>query len=117
MSYRKEKVLSLTGTEVNGLDRSALQEQCALHLNEKMHGVCFSPYEGDQEPGDPISEEQVRRKLALLQPHTQWIRVFSCTEGNDIIPQLAREYGLKTLVGAWVGDDEGKKRGRDRAID
>ena len=60
MSYRKEKVLSLTGTEVNGLDRSALQEQCALHLNEKMHGVCFSPYEGDQEPGDPISEEQVR---------------------------------------------------------
>ena len=108
MSYRKEKVLSLTGTEVNGLDRSALQEQCALHLNEKMHGVCFSPYEGDQEPGDPISEEQVRRKLALLQPHTQWIRVFSCTEGNDMIPQLAREYGFKTLVGAWLGEDKDK---------
>ncbi len=108
MSYRKEKVLSLTGTEVNGLDRSALQEQCDLHLNEKMHGVCFSPYEGQQEPGDPISEEQVRRKLALLQPHTKWIRVFSCTEGNDIIPQLAREYGMKTLVGAWVGEDEEK---------
>mgnify|MGYP001592640826 CR=1 FL=1 len=108
MSYRKEKVLSLTGTEVNGLDRSALKEQCALHLNEKMHGVCFSPYEGSQEPGDTISEEQVRRKLALLQPHTKWIRVFSCTEGNDIIPQLAREYGMKTLVGAWVGEDEEK---------
>jgi len=108
MSYRKEKVLSLTGTEVNGLDRNALQEQCALHLNEKMHGVCFSPYEGDQEPGDPISEEQVRRKLALLQPHTQWIRVFSCTEGNDMIPQLAREYGFKTLVGAWLGEDKDK---------
>jgi exo-beta-1,3-glucanase (GH17 family) len=73
-----------------------------------MHGVCFSPYEGSQEPGDTISEEQVRRKLALLQPHTKWIRVFSCTEGNDIIPQLAREYGMKTLVGAWVGEDEAK---------
>ena len=83
MSYRKEKVLSLTGTEVNGLDRSALQEQCALHLDAKMHGICFSPYEGEQEPGDPITEEQVRRKLALLAPHAKWVRVFSCTEGNE----------------------------------
>ena len=108
MSYREEKILSLTGTEVNGLDRKSLQEQCALLLNGKMHGICFSPYEGEQKPGDPISEGQVRRKLALLQPHTQWIRVFSCTEGNDIIPQLAREYGFKTLVGAWLGDDKEK---------
>ena len=108
MSYRKEKVLSLTGTEVNGLDRSALQEQCALHLDAKMHGICFSPYEGEQQPGDPISEEQIRRKLALLQPHAKWIRVFSCTEGNDQIPVLAREYGFKTLVGAWLSDDKEK---------
>ena len=80
MSYRKEKVLSLTGTEVNALDQLALQKECANLLNSKMHGICFSPYEGEQEPGNPISEEQVRRKLALLQPHTRWIRVFSCTE-------------------------------------
>ena len=108
MSYRKEKVLSLTGTEVNALDQLALQKECANLLNSKMHGICFSPYEGEQEPGDPISEEQVRRKLALLQPHTRWIRVFSCTEGNDMIPQLAREYGFKTLVGAWLGEDKKK---------
>lgn len=108
MSYRKEKVLSLTGTEVNALDQLALQKECANLLNSKMHGICFSPYEGEQEPGNPISEEQVRRKLALLQPHTRWIRVFSCTEGNDMIPQLAREYGLKTLVGAWLGEDKEK---------
>ena len=108
MSYRKEKVLSLTGAEVNGLDQRALKDECALLLNNKMHGICFSPYEGEQEPGDPITEAQVRRKLAMLQPHTHWIRVFSCTEGNDIIPQLAREYNFKTLVGAWLGEDKGK---------
>ena len=108
MSYREEKILSLTGTEVNQLDKRTLQDECALLLNNKMHGICFSPYEGEQKPGDPITEAQVRRKLALLQPHTHWIRVFSCTEGNDIIPQLAREYGFKTLVGAWLGDDEEK---------
>ena len=73
-----------------------------------MHGICFSPYEGTQEPGDPISEAQFRRKLELLVPHTQWIRVFSCTQGNEIIPILAKEYGFKTLVGAWLGEETDK---------
>lgn len=108
MSYRKEKVMSLTGQEVNGLNRSELREQCEQFLNAKMHGICFSPYEGTQEPGDPISEVQVRRKLELLLPHSNWIRVFSCTQGNEIIPKLAKEYGFRTLVGAWLGEEKDK---------
>ena len=108
MSYRKEKIMSLTGQEVNGLNQSELKAQCEQFLDAKMHGICFSPYEGTQEPGDPISEAQVRRKLELLVPHTQWIRVFSCTQGNEIIPKLAKEYGFKTLVGAWLGEETDK---------
>ena len=98
--------MSLTGQEVNGLNRAELKEQCEQFLNAKMHGICFSPYEGAQEPGDPISEAQVRRKLELLIPHTDWIRVFSCTQGNEIIPKLAKEYGFRTLVGAWLGEEK-----------
>ena len=108
MSYRKEKIMSLTGQEVNGLNQSELKAQCEQFLDAKMHGICFSPYEGTQEPGDPISEAQVRRKLELLVPHTEWIRVFSCTQGNEIIPKLAKEYGFKTLVGAWLGEETDK---------
>ena len=100
--------MSLTGQEVNGLNQSELKAQCEQFLDAKMHGICFSPYEGTQEPGDPISEAQVRRKLELLVPHTQWIRVFSCTQGNEIIPKLAKEYGFKTLVGAWLGEEADK---------
>lgn len=100
--------MSLTGQEVNGLNQSELKAQCEQFLNAKMHGICFSPYEGTQEPGDPISEAQVRRKLELLVPYTQWIRVFSCTQGNEIIPKLAKEYGFKTLVGAWLGEEKEK---------
>lgn len=87
------------------MSRDGLKEQSKNLLNEKMHGICFSPYEGTQKPGDPIGEDQVRRKLALLQPYTKWIRTFSCTQGNEIIPRLAKEYGFKTLVGAWLGED------------
>ena len=100
--------MSLTGQEVNGLNQSELKAQCEQFLDAKMHGICFSPYEGTQEPGDPISEAQVRRKLELLVPHTEWIRVFSCTQGNEIIPNLAKEYGFKTLVGAWLGEEADK---------
>ena len=100
--------MSLTGQEVNGLNQSELKAQCEQFLDAKMHGICFSPYEGTQEPGDPISEAQVRRKLELLVPHTEWIRVFSCTQGNEIIPKLAKEYGFKTLVGAWLGEEKEK---------
>ena len=100
--------MSLTGQEVNGLNQSELKAQCEQFLDAKMHGICFSPYEGTQEPGDPISEAQVRRKLELLVPHAQWIRVFSCTQGNEIIPKLAKEYGFKTLVGAWLGEETDK---------
>ena len=68
--------MSLTGQEVNGLNQSELKAQCEQFLDAKMHGICFSPYEGTQEPGDPISEAQVRRKLELLVPHAQWIGCF-----------------------------------------
>ena len=71
-----------------------------------MHGLCFSPYGEGQKPGDLITEAQIRRRLEIIAPYTKWIRSFSCTEGNDLIPKLAKEYGLKTLVGAWLGDDK-----------
>ncbi len=105
MSYRKEKFRSLLGIDTNQLDTIALKKLSQTALNNGMHGLCFSPYEEGQEPGDPISETQIRRKLELILPYTKWIRTFSCTEGNEQIPRIAKEYGLKTLVGAWLGDD------------
>ncbi|OPG98290.1 glycosyl hydrolase, partial [Chryseobacterium mucoviscidosis] len=74
-------------------------------LYNGIHGFCFSLYEDGQKPGDIISEEQVRRRMEILKPHTLWVRSFSCTEGNEHIPKIAKEFGMKTLVGAWLGDD------------
>jgi exo-beta-1,3-glucanase (GH17 family) len=71
-----------------------------------MHGLCFSPYEEGQKPGDILSEEQVTRRINIIAPYTKWVRSFSCTEGNELIPRIAKENGLKTLVGAWLGKDE-----------
>lgn len=105
MSYRKEKSKSLLGIDTNNLKKDSLIKLSQSVLNNGMHGLCFSPYEEGQKPGDLISGSQIRRKLELIKPYTKWIRTFSCTDGNEQIPILAKEYGLKTLVGAWLGDD------------
>lgn len=79
-------------------------------LGEGVHGLCFSLYEDGQKPGDIISEKQIRRRMKVLAPYTRWIRSFSTTEGNELIPIIAKEYGLKTLVGCWLSDDIEKNK-------
>lgn len=44
--------------------------------------------------------------MEVIAPYTKWIRSFSCIEGNELVPIVAREFGLKTLVGAWLGKDK-----------
>jgi exo-beta-1,3-glucanase (GH17 family) len=105
MSYRKEKIMSLTGVNCADMSTDQLQTLSVELLNNGMHGLCFSPYEEGQQPGDQIREDQIRRRLEIIKPFTKWIRVFSCTEGNENIPKIAKEYGMKTLVGAWLSDD------------
>ena len=103
--------LSLTDTSPEVL--SVVFSQC---LQSGMHGLCFSMYEEGQKPGDQISEEQVRRRLKIMAPYTKWVRSFSCTEGNEFVPKIARELGMKTLVGAWLGDDTEKNEKEMEAL-
>lgn len=113
MSYRKERQFSLSGadySDYSGVDFGKLSEQELKKLWRKtldngMHGLCFSMYEDGQKPGDIITEEQVQRRMEIIKPYTNWVRSFSCIEGNEYIPRVAHKNGIKTLVGAWLGDD------------
>jgi glucan 1,3-beta-glucosidase len=106
MSKRQEKLMSLVAAKGIRSTPGNYDILAKELLNEGMHGICFSLFEEGQKPGDPITEKQIRRRLEILKPYTQWIRTFSCTEGNELIPPLAKEYGIKTLVGAWLSDDK-----------
>ena len=85
--------------------RDALAQDFSATLQRGVHGLCFSPYLEGQQPGAQIPPAQIRARLALVQPHTGWIRSFSCTDGHEHTPRIAHELGLKTLVGAWLGTD------------
>ncbi|MBK1878773.1 glycosyl hydrolase family 17 protein [Pelagicoccus mobilis] len=102
--------MSLTGASLAELDQDELLETHLKTLNSGLHGICFSPYLPEQQPGDFITEQQIHQRLDIILPYTQWIRSFSCTEGNEAIPRIAKEKGLKTLVGAWISDDAEKNR-------
>lgn len=109
MSYRVGRYLSLAkANQEHYLTELSEQEVNDLFLEilyNGVHGFCFSLYEDGQKPGDVISEEQVKRRVQILRPHTQWLRSFSCTDSNELIPQAAKALGMKTLVGAWLGND------------
>ncbi len=79
-------------------------------LQERTYGMCFSPYEEGQNIGDILSEEQIDRRMNIIAPYTNWVRSFSCTDGNQLIPEVARRYGLKTMVGAWIDNDKERNK-------
>ncbi|MBC3757423.1 glycosyl hydrolase [Hyunsoonleella sp. SJ7] len=105
MSFRKNKIMSLSGLDLDNKTPKGLQNLFRRVLKNGMHGLCFSAYKEGQAPGVQLSEKQIRKRMKVIQPYTKWIRSFSCTDGNEMIPRIAKEYGIKTLVGAWLGDD------------
>ena len=116
MSYREGKEFSLEdltyksykGVDFEEFTTEDLNELWRKTLKAGMHGICFSMYEDGQQPGDTITATQVERRIKIVKPYTNWIRSFSCIEGNEHIPRLAHKHGLKTMVGAWLSDDADK---------
>lgn len=106
MSFRSENILSLIGTDYSNSSQEDLQSLFNKYLNNGLHGLCFSAYVDGQEPGSLITEEQIRERIEIIKPYTKWIRTFSCTDGNELIPAIAKEKGLKVMAGAWLSDNK-----------
>jgi exo-beta-1,3-glucanase (GH17 family) len=89
------------------IERTPAEDRLVLRelLEAKLHGIAFSPYLDGQSPGTEIPEEQIRTRMRILQPYVDWIRTFSCVEGNQEAPRVAHELGLKTMVGIELSDD------------
>ena len=114
-----EHGLLLPGAAPSPLAGKGSAELRALHaeqLERGLYGLCFSAYTQGQRAGDPLSEAQVRRRIDLIAPHTRWVRSFACTEGHELIPRLAHEKGLKTMVGAWLSADRARNEREIEAL-
>lgn len=97
--------MSISGMNVINLPEDELKAKARTILDEKIHGISFSPYGEGQKPGDKVTMMQINERLSVIANNIHWIRSFSCTKGNELIPEAAKAKGLKTLVGAWLNDD------------
>ena len=105
MSNHYNRRLSLTGVNISGLAVADLRVLVRELLESKIHGISFSPYIEGQGPGTILGETQIRERLAVIQPYVNWVRSFSCTEGHELVPAIAAENGLKTMVGVWLDEN------------
>ncbi len=108
MSFRSDKLLSLAGEDFSNKSTADLRKLFRQYLENGIHGLCFSSYLEGQAPGSLVSEEQIRNRIGIIKPFTSWIRTFSCTDGIELVPGIAKENGLKVMAGAWLGDDKEK---------
>lgn len=116
MSNYYRRTSTLSGIDLRGLSEGELRALARRILDAGIHGISFSPYTEGQGPGTQIGEEQIRHRLGIIQPYVSWIRTFSTTEGNELVPVIAKEQGLQTLVGAWLGDDREKNESEIDAV-
>ena len=87
-----------------------------LHLaeGEKLACVSYAPYhEPGQTPFDPnmrIPRAQIAADLAALSKVAACVRIYAVDQGLEYVPELAGQYGLKVLLGAWIGRDPAANR-------
>ena len=103
MSYRKDHQSTINETNYtqhignyiqhDGVDFSSVSteklEKLWLDTVEKgMHGLCFSMYEDGQKPGDIISEEQVNRRIQIINGTLNGFALSLVLKGMNIFQEL-----------------------------
>lgn len=101
----KGAIMALAGIDFSTVSDEQLVALLRGKLEQQIHGIAFSPYVDGQGPGTEISDQQIYDRLSIIRSSVDWVRSFSCTEGNQSIPKIARANGLKTMVGVWLDDD------------
>jgi exo-beta-1,3-glucanase (GH17 family) len=77
-----------------------------LAANEKLACVSYAPFRRGQTPFDEsysVPESQIREDLAHLRQTVGCVRTYSVNQGLENVPKIAREMGMKMILGLWLG--------------
>ncbi|GAA0858593.1 glycosyl hydrolase family 17 protein [Aliiglaciecola litoralis] len=117
-NHYRSRSFALAGIDFSTYSDEQLKVLVTERLQQKIHGISFSPYTVGQGPGSPISEQDIADRLSVISPYVNWIRTFSCSQGNEFIPSVAKQRGLNTMVGVWLdGDLDKNQQEIDKAIE
>src|SRR6201999_3657300 len=83
-----------------------LQErQQAPDFRGMLPSLSYTPFEPGHIVDNSVDPDRIRADLKRLSTITRAIRSYSSTEGNELVPPIAAEFGLKVMVGAWINKD------------
>src|SRR6202034_4168219 len=79
------------------------QEQQAPDFKGILPSLSYAPFERGHVVADVAADsESVRADLKKLATLTRAVRLYTSTEGSELVPPIAAEFGLKVTVGAWI---------------
>ncbi len=84
----------------------------------QLRSVSFAPFRDGQSPLLKIypTPQQIEEDLARLQGRVRAVRTYTSREGMEAVPRMARKYGLKVTMGAWLGAEHGAMAAEGRQI-
>jgi exo-beta-1,3-glucanase (GH17 family)/cellulose synthase/poly-beta-1,6-N-acetylglucosamine synthase-like glycosyltransferase len=82
------------------------EKQEAPDFKGILPSVSYAPFERGHVVADSIADsEKIRADLKKLSTLTRAVRLYSSTEGSELVPPIANEFGIKVTVGAWIDKD------------
>jgi exo-beta-1,3-glucanase (GH17 family) len=87
-------------------------KQQAPDFHGMLPSASYTPFEPGHTVDVAADSEKIRADLKQFSTITRAVRLYSSTEGNELVPPIAAELGMKVMVGAWI-DKDGNRNNRD----
>jgi cellulose synthase/poly-beta-1,6-N-acetylglucosamine synthase-like glycosyltransferase/exo-beta-1,3-glucanase (GH17 family) len=79
------------------------EKQSAPDFSGILPSVSYAPFERAHIVADEAADsERIRTDLKKLSTMTRAVRLYSSTEGAELVPPIAAEFGLKVTLGVWI---------------
>ncbi len=89
------------------------EKQQAPDFRGILPSMSYAPFERGHTVADAIADsEKIRTDLRKLSTLTRAVRLYTSTEGAELVPPVAAEFGMKVTVGAWI-DTDGNRNNRE----
>ena len=91
------------------------EKQQAPDFRGILPSISYAPFEPGHTVADPAADsEKIRDDLRKFSTITRAVRLYTSTEGSELVPPIAAEFGVKVMVGTWISRDPNRN---DREID
>jgi cellulose synthase/poly-beta-1,6-N-acetylglucosamine synthase-like glycosyltransferase/exo-beta-1,3-glucanase (GH17 family) len=91
------------------------EKQQAPDFRGILPSISYAPFEPGHTVADPAADsEKIRDDLRKFSTITRAVRLYTSTEGSELVPPIAAEFGVKVMVGTWISRDTNRN---DREID